>query len=103
MISTLALLIAQVDDDHMDWDGGWWVLMALGMIVFWGLVIFGIVWLVRELAGHRGHHGHGPGPRADDPLAILDRRLADGSIAPEEYRERRAALTEHASGRRGSG
>ncbi|MGZ5357104.1 MAG: SHOCT domain-containing protein [Solirubrobacterales bacterium] len=71
----------------MDFDGGWWIVMALGMVFFWGLVIFGIVWLVRELPGaQRGSH---PAP---DPLATLDHRLAAGEISPEEYRERRAML-----------
>lgn len=74
-------------DGHMDWDGGWWILMALGMVLFWGLVIAGIVWLVREVGSHRDSATH------PDPLAVLDHRLADGSITPEEYRERRAILT----------
>lgn len=74
--------------DHMDWDGGWWVAMMIGMVIFWALVALGIVWLVREMSGHRGG-----GDRGDDPLALLDRRLAEGTISPEDYRERRAILT----------
>ena len=73
---------------HMDWNGGWWIVMALGMILFWGLVIAGIVWVVRELGGSHRHSAAAP-----DPLALLDHRLADGTITPEEYRERRAILT----------
>jgi hypothetical protein len=53
---------------------------------FWGLVIVGVVWLARSLAETAR------GPRRDDPLEILDRRLASGEITPEEYRERRATL-----------
>lgn len=88
-ISTV-LLLAQNDwgDGHMDWGGGWWIVMVLGMVIFWGLVIVGIVWLVRELSGSHRHAHHEP-----DALAVLDRRLADGSISPDEYRERRAILT----------
>jgi len=74
----------------MDWDGGWWILMAIGMVLFWGLLIFGIVWVVRELGSRREHHGR---PDPSDPLAILDRRLAEGTISAEEYRERRAILS----------
>lgn len=62
---------------------GWMIVMMLGMVVFWGLVILGLVWLLRETIG-RGHDG--------DPLAILDRRLADGQISVKEYEQRRKAL-----------
>jgi putative membrane protein len=58
------------------------IVMMLGMVVFWGLVIVGVVWLLREAVG-RGHH---------DPLAILDRRLADGQISVKEYEQRRKVL-----------
>ena len=37
-------------DSHMNLDGGWWMVTGIGMIVFWALVILGVVWLVRELA-----------------------------------------------------
>ena len=39
---------------------------ALGMVVFWGLVILGVIWLVREY-GHPSRRSAGP----DDPLTIL--------------------------------
>jgi putative membrane protein len=83
-----ALLLADSDfGNHMnDWGAGWWVLMAMMMIVFWGLVILGAVWLVRTLVHDRRGH---PGPSAAE---LLDRRLANGEISPEEYRERRAVL-----------
>lgn len=74
--------------DHMDWDDGWW-LMMIGMVVFWALVVLGIVWLVREVSGRGGFGGH----REPDALELLDRRLAEGTISPEDYHERRAILT----------
>lgn len=74
---------------HMDWDDGWWLVMMIGMVVFWALVVLGIVWLVREMSGHRGLGGH----RQPDPLELLDRRLAEGTVSPDDYRERRAILT----------
>lgn len=76
-------------DDHMDWDGGWWIVMAIGMILFWGLVILGIVWLVRELTRSRRTRR---GDAEPDAVAILERRLASGEISADEYRERRAIL-----------
>jgi putative membrane protein len=66
---------------------GWMIVMMLGMVVFWGLVIVGIVWLLREAIG-RSHHGPGA-----DPLAILDRRLAEGQISVEEYEQRKKTLS----------
>ena len=62
--------------------------MAVGMVLFWALIVLGIVWIVRELRGHQRPAREG----AEEPLAILDRRLADGTISVEEYRERRAIL-----------
>jgi putative membrane protein len=26
---------------------GWWLVMSIGMVAFWALVIYGIVWLIR--------------------------------------------------------
>jgi putative membrane protein len=85
-------------DNHMgDWGSGWWILMAFLMVVFWVLVIAGVVWLVRSLAETAR------GPRRSDPLEILDHRLASGEITPEEYRERRATLDSRAEDREAGG
>lgn len=90
----LSLLIAQGDwgwDGHMGWGDGWWVVMVAGMILFWGLIAAGLVWLVRETGSRRGRDG-GRGEESD-PLALLDRRLAEGTISPDDYRQRREILT----------
>lgn len=70
-----------------DVGSGWMIAMMIGMVLFWGLVVVGVVWLLREAIG-RGHYG----PDVD-PLAILDRRLAEGRISVEEYEQRKATLT----------
>lgn len=67
---------------------GWWLLMSVGMVAFWGLVIWGIVTLAR---------GGAPRPplqekEQDRPLEILQRRLARGEISVEEYDKLRDAL-----------
>jgi putative membrane protein len=73
--------------NHMDnWGAGWWILMTVLMVAFWGLVIFGIVWIVRSFGG-----GH-PGGHGGSALEVLDHRFASGEISPEEYRQRRATL-----------
>jgi putative membrane protein len=66
---------------------GWMIVMMLGMILFWGIVVVGAVWLLREAIG-RGHQG-----RSADPLVILDRRLAEGQISVEEYEQRKKTLS----------
>ncbi|MFD4973210.1 SHOCT domain-containing protein [Streptomyces sp. NPDC058424] len=88
----------------MWYDGGWgwgWLFMAIFMVLFWALVIAGVVALVRYLAG--SHHGHPSGPlssgesgwggrRAEDLLA---ERFARGEIDEDEYKRRLALLREH--------
>lgn len=90
MIVSAVLLLADVEwDGHMDADGAWWVAMAIGMVLFWALIILGIVWLVREMVNARQAR---QSAGEDDPMAILERRLALGEISPDEYHERRAIL-----------
>lgn len=87
MTASVMLIADSGWDNHMaDWGAGWWILMAAMMVVFWGLIIVGAVWLIRSLAGaDDGHH-------ARDPLEVLDHRLARGEISVEEYRQRRDLL-----------
>ncbi|HEX5192061.1 MAG TPA: hypothetical protein VFW09_04600 [Solirubrobacteraceae bacterium] len=60
---------------------GWWMLMSIGMVAFWALVIYGIVWLIRG-----GHNSQQPAEAAPEPAReILKRRLARGEISIEEY------------------
>jgi putative membrane protein len=88
--ASLAQIVLFADDwGHMDFDNGWWIVMGIGMILFWGLVILGVIWLVRELAHPRGDLGRGGGDHARE---ILDRRLAEGEITVVEYEERRRTL-----------
>jgi putative membrane protein len=87
MIATALLIADSGFDNHMgDWGAGWWILMAFMMVAFWGLVIVGVVWLIRTLMAERHNHG------GASPIELLDRRLASGEITPEEYRERRDVL-----------
>lgn len=73
-------------DDHMDGGWGWAMvaLMAFAIIVAAGLVY----WIVRS----QSRPGTEQPPSAPTAQQILDRRLAEGDISPEEYRERRALL-----------
>jgi putative membrane protein len=76
--------------DDVGW--GWMALMMVVMVLFWGAVIVGIVWLVRSVV--RG----GTVPSAETPVSretavqILERRFAEGALTPEDYRARRDVL-----------
>ena len=71
---------------HGDIGTGWWIVMVVGMVVFWGAVIVGAAWLLR--AGSDGGHQQ----RSESPQDILERRLAEGAISVDEYHERRKLL-----------
>lgn len=38
-------------------DDGWWIVMMVGMFLFWTVAVLAIVWLVRELAPRRRLRG----------------------------------------------
>src|SRR4030066_556980 len=64
--------------------GGFWF-MPIIMIVFWGLVIWGIVALVRGVSAG----STGPSAQAESALEILKRRYARGEITKQEYEGRK--------------
>lgn len=71
--------------------GAWgWVVMTIGMVAFWGLLITGIVSLVRHLGGGT--------PRAErlsvraTPEQLIAEQFAHGEIDETEYTGRLAAL-----------
>jgi len=90
----------------MFWDGSgwaWWQggLMWLGMIVFWGLLIWAAYAVITNLTRRPGTPGSG-----DDARRILDQRLARGEISPEEYQRLRELMdseSPHATSGAGSG
>ncbi len=50
-MTTIALTSLPVADSwnmHGGWGWGWIVPMMLGMALFWGAIILGFVWLVRD-------------------------------------------------------
>lgn len=87
----MGTLVADQPWNHMGWGIGGWIVMGLGMVIFWGLVVAGLVWLVRTAAGSKDRTPIREAPT--DALSILERRLAEGSISVDEYRERHRVLT----------
>jgi putative membrane protein len=80
---------------------GWgMVLMSVSGLLFWGLIIFGVVWLVRS-AGRGGQHGAAVG-QAPAPQQVLADRFARGEIDEDEY-TRRLQVLRAAPGARGPG
>ncbi len=67
---------------------GWMWLMPIFFIIFWGLVIWGIVALVRGLSGSRGSDSS----KTDSALEVLKKRYARGEINKEEYEEKKKDL-----------
>lgn len=83
----------------MGWgdDGGWsgngagYVMMMLAMVVFWGLIIAAVVWVLRQPGGgDRAAGGMVPAHRSAQQ--VLAERFARGEIDETEFTNRLAAL-----------
>jgi putative membrane protein len=89
----------------MFWYGGHWMFWQslfgwAGMLIFWGLVIWGSYMLITR--SRRADGGFRPG---GDARRILDQRLARGEIDEAEYRHLRDLIEskdrpQHADARR---
>jgi putative membrane protein len=62
-------------------------LRALAMLASWGVVVVGIVLLVRMVTGASLGRGG-----IESPLDVLKRRFAAGEITREEYEQMRQVL-----------
>ncbi len=60
------------------------------MLLFWGSLIFGGVWLVKAL--FNSGQGGPVAPRQPSAREILDQRYARGEISREEYEQIKADL-----------
>ena len=74
-------------------DMGWWGYagMGIGMVLFWALVIVGIVALIRFIASDQQPPRSLP-HEAPSAEQILAARFARGEISETEYRDRLAIL-----------
>jgi len=71
---------------HYMW-GAWGVGMMLMMILFWGLIIVGLVFGIRWLISE------GKESRSDSALDILRQRYARGEINKEEFETRKREIS----------
>jgi putative membrane protein len=71
--------------------------MGIGMVLFWVLLIAGIVALVAYITGDRQDRRIPPDITSTaSPEQVLATRFARGEINETEYRDRLAVLREHA-------
>lgn len=99
MTAPIAMLATAVHADpgsdgynHMMWGTGFGMFGGLMMLVFWGVVIALIVLAVRWLSDNgRGANG---GTNGSNARNILEERFASGEIDEDEYRKRKAILSE---------
>jgi putative membrane protein len=76
------------------WGAGWgvgsWLLMGIGIVLFWGVVVTLVIVLARRSRDGAGRSGGLTHPTS--ALDILAERFARGEIDEEEYDLRRRAL-----------
>jgi putative membrane protein len=81
-------------------DGSWsavdWVAMAAMMLVFWSLVIGLVVWIIRSVRGPE-QSGDRTSVASKSADQVLAERFARGEIDEDEFRRRRALLSDSAS------
>jgi putative membrane protein len=71
----------------MGWAG--WLMMGFTFLLFWGVVIALVVWLIQSFRAPVGRGAAAPTGRADEVLA---ERFARGEIDADEYARRRDVL-----------
>jgi putative membrane protein len=75
---------------HMGDGWGWWMVMGwVWMLVFWGLIVWGIYAIVNRDRGGSTRNESEPGA-----LEILERRYARGDIGADQFEEMRRRLLE---------
>jgi putative membrane protein len=77
----------------MHWFGDYGMGFGFGwlfMVLFWALVIMGIIYLVKMLS-----HGAGPAAPMETAEDILRKRFARGELSREEFEKALQVLRQH--------
>jgi len=81
----------------MYWGSGMggfgYLFMAVSMLLFWGLLIAGVVLLVRYVGGDRRPVPPAAPVTGPDPRSVLAERFARGDITEDDYRQRLKVLS----------
>ncbi len=77
------------DMGSMGWGWGWGMLGAVHMILWWVLIVLGIVVLGKWLFASKGNGERAGGARA---LDILKERYAKGEIGKDEFEQKKRDL-----------
>jgi putative membrane protein len=100
VVLAILIILPLVWGGFSGWRGGWgmmgpgmmggfgWGWLPLLVIVFWGLVIWGIVAAVRSASGR----GRCDRSTTESALEVLKRRYAQGEIKKKEYEEKKRDL-----------
>ena len=72
------------------WNWGWGIFGASHMVLWWILIILGIVVLIKWLFGGSSRRDSGTADRA---LEILKERYARGEIGKDEFEQKRRDLS----------
>ena len=75
--------------DDMMGNFGWWWFMPIFGIIFWVLIIWAVVALIRGLASGGSDLASN---RSDSALEVLKKRYARGEISKEEFEEKKKDL-----------
>ena len=71
----------------MGFSSAWGWIMMLMMLLFWGLIVWAVIWGIRNFS--RTESG-----RNNRPMEILKRRYAAGEISKEEFESRKRDLVD---------
>jgi putative membrane protein len=79
--------------NHM--SAGGWILSVLWTLIIIALVVAGVVWLI-SAASNREPQQPASNARAGSAREILDRRLANGELTVEQYKQLRETISDPA-------
>lgn len=69
---------------NQGWGAGGWFAMVIMMILFWGFLVAGVVYIVR----HFNHPHQNASPAIDRAIETLKMRFAKGEMDEEEFQRR---------------
>lgn len=82
--------------NHNGWGFGDWLAMSTMMVLFWGLLVALVIWLVRSSRNELAAPGAQHVPSSQSADLMLAERFARGEIEEDEFTRRRAVL--HSAG-----